>query len=96
MGLKSLFRRKTAAAAPTPAAPIASPAPAPEEPLSPEALAELKEAWDELTAAAKEAGVKSFHACTRSGEPWQTNLASVRAMTTTIRNLSKDETGKKD
>lgn len=87
MGLKSLFRRKTAAAAPALAAPVPAPAPAPEEPLSPEALDELRAAWADLEEAARESGVKGIHACSRGGQPWEKDPAAVRTIAAAIRSV---------
>jgi hypothetical protein len=72
MGLRSLFQRQTAAAAV-----IAPSGPEPRKPPTPEQLAELKEAWAKFSEAAKSSGVKSVHACTRSGNPWQEDPAAV-------------------
>lgn len=85
MSLRSLFRRKSALA--VEATPTAQPAPVSDEPLSPEALQELESAWAELEAAAKESGVKSVHACSRLGEPWQKDPSAVRVMAGLIRSL---------
>ncbi|WP_426004875.1 hypothetical protein ACPFL9_20435 [Paenarthrobacter sp. NyZ202] len=84
MGLRSLFRRKRAAAAPARTAPVT---PTPEEPLSPEALEEIEAAWADLEEAAKESGVKGIHACSRGGQPWQKDPAAVRTIAAAIRAL---------
>lgn len=89
MGLKSLFRRKpAAAAAPAQNKPVTT-ATSPEEPLSPEALKELKDSWADLEAAASESGVKGIHACSRGGQPWQKDPAAVRTIAAAIRSVSE-------
>lgn len=87
MGLRSLFRRNTAAAAPSSAAPVAASIPAPEQPLSPEALDELRAAWAELEEAARESGVKGIQACSRGGQPWEKDSAAVRTIAAAIRSV---------
>jgi hypothetical protein len=61
--------------------------PAAQEPLTAEELSELQDAWAELAGAAKESAVKSFHACTRYGKPWQEDPASVRSMAALLRSF---------
>jgi hypothetical protein len=51
MGLRSLFQRKAATAAPI--SPVVAAGPVPGAPMSPELQAELREAWAEITEAAK-------------------------------------------
>jgi len=57
------------------------------EPLSLEQLAELQEAWVELTEAARGSRVTSFHACTRAGRPWTEDPDAVRAVAATLREF---------
>lgn len=86
--LRDLFgRRRTPAAAEF--VPGSSPVEAERPPLTPAERADLEEAWAELRQAAKEAGVKSFSACTRDGSRWEENPDSVRAMTRTIKDAQK-------
>lgn len=54
-------------------------------PQSTAALEDLEHAWAELEAAAKESGVIKFHACSRTGEQWQDDPASVRAVAALLR-----------
>lgn len=65
--------------------------PAVPEPLTPTQLAELQEAWADLAEAAKESAVKSFHACTRNGKPWQEDPASVRSMAAMLRSFPAED-----
>lgn len=91
MGLKGLFRRNAAVAPDkSPAAP-----PVPAEPLPPEVSEELGKAWEELAAAAKESGVNSVQACSRSGAPWEKDPAVVRAIAATVRSLPNLSTGER-
>lgn len=85
MGLRSLFRKRQSAAVFVPQC-----GPEQQEPKTPEQLAELVDAWAELAAAAKESGVENFHACSRSGKPWQEDPASVRGMAAILRALRKE------
>lgn len=48
-------------------------------------LEDLENAWAELEAAAKESAVIRFHACSRTGEQWQDDPASVRAVADLLR-----------
>jgi len=82
-----LGRRRTPVAAES--IPVASPVETERPPLTPAQLADLEEAWAELHQAAREAGVKSFSACTRDGSRWEENPDSVRAMTRTIKDAQK-------
>jgi tRNA U34 5-methylaminomethyl-2-thiouridine-forming methyltransferase MnmC len=87
MGLRSFFQRSPARAEvsrPAAAVQIAS---VEREPLSPEQLAELHEAWVELTEAARGSRVTSFRACTRAGRPWTEDPAAVRAVAATLREF---------
>ncbi len=72
-----------------------SPAPMPAQtvrkPLTPEQLADLNSAWGEFRHVAAEAGVKSFHACSRDGGRWQDDPATVRAMTALIKETHLSE-----
>lgn len=54
-------------------------------PLSPPAQEDLKNAWAEVEAAAKESGVIRFHACSRTGQRWQNDPESVRAVAALLR-----------
>jgi len=85
MGLRSLFQRKAATAAPM--GPVQAAAPVPDAPVSPELAEELRVAWAELTEAAKASKVTNFHACTRTGQPWTEDPASVRAVAATLREF---------
>ncbi|MFK0042433.1 hypothetical protein ACIQTW_21565 [Paenarthrobacter sp. NPDC090517] len=91
MGLRSLFRRKRAAAAPAQTTPGTGVVLTSQEPLSAEVLEELRDAWADLDAAASESGVKGIHACSRGGQPWQKDPAVVRTIATIIRGHLKDE-----
>ena len=64
-----------------------------DEPLTPAQLAELQQAWAELAEAAKGSGVKSLHACSRNGKPWQKDLAAVRGLAATLREFRADAAG---
>lgn len=77
MGLRSLFQRKAATAAP--GAPVLAAAPVPDAPMSLELLEELRVAWAELTEAAKHSKVTSFQACTRTGRPRTKDPAAGRS-----------------
>lgn len=83
MGLRSLFQRKAATAAPV--VPIVeAAAPVPDAPLSPELPEDLRCAWAELTEAAKYSKVTNFQACTRTGRPWTEDPAAVRDVAATL------------
>lgn len=86
MGLRSFFRRRPAIAGGMAGSTAVIDA-AGREPLTPEELAELQDAWADLAEAAKESAVKSFHACTRNGKPWQEDPASVRSMAAMLRSF---------
>jgi hypothetical protein len=86
MGLRSLFQRKFAAAAPV-VPDVEAAAPVPDAPMSPELLEELSAAWAELTEAAKASKVTNFQACTRTGRPWTEDPATVRAVAATLREF---------
>lgn len=65
-----------------------------DEPLmTPAQLAELQQAWAELAEAAKGSGVKSLHACSRNGKPWQKDPAAVRGLAATLREFRADTAG---
>lgn len=85
MGLRSLFQRKAATAAPI--GPVVAAGPVPGAPMSPELQAELREAWAELTEAAKASKVTNFHACTRTARHWTEDPAAVRAIAATLREF---------
>ena len=92
MGLRSLFHRK--AVTTTPVSPVPVGPSGHDEPLSPERLGELQEAWVELTEAAKNSKVTSFHACTRAGRPWTEDPAAVRAVAATLREFPASDSHK--
>lgn len=46
---------------------------------------DLKDAWVEVEAAARESGVVHFHACSRGGQRWQDDPESVRAVAGLLR-----------
>lgn len=92
MGLRSLFRTSRGRTETDfPAAVAAAQEPKPREPMSPEQLAELQEAWAELTQEIKRAGVLSLRACTRDGSSWKEDPAAVRGMAATIRKMPDKE-----
>jgi hypothetical protein len=84
MGLRSLFQRRAAAAAPVDPVPTVA---VPDAPVSPELQKELRVAWAELTEAAKTSKVTTFQACTRTGRPWTEDPAAVRAVAATLREF---------
>ena len=55
--------------------------------MSPELQTELREAWAELTEAAKASKVTNFHACTRTAQHWTEDPAAVRAIAATLREF---------
>lgn len=55
--------------------------------MSPELQTELREAWAELTEAAKASKVTNFHACTRTARHWTEDPAAVRAIAATLREF---------
>lgn len=59
--------------------------PVEDAPLSQAALEDLRNAWAEVEAAAQESGVIKFHACSRSGQRWQDDSESVRAVAALLR-----------
>ncbi|MBT2565088.1 hypothetical protein J7I84_01005 [Arthrobacter sp. ISL-85] len=91
MGLWSWLGRRKPAKGADDADRVMSDQPKEQEPLTPEQLSELKDAWTELTEAAKESAVTSFHACSRGGRPWQEDPASVRSMAAMLRSFSKED-----
>lgn len=91
MGLRSFFRRRQTAAGNMPGS-IAVVEPQAEDPLTPEESAELQETWAEFAEAAKGSGVKSVHACTRTGKPWQKDPAAVRNMAALLRHVRDEDT----
>ena len=91
MGLRSFFKRSSAAAGKRAVLTTVTDPAAP-EPLTPAQLAELQAAWAELAEAAKGSGVKSFHACSRNGKPWQEDPASVRSMAALLRRERNEGT----
>lgn len=89
MGLRSFFKRRPAIA--DGMAGSTAFGPAVPEPLTPAQLAELQEAWADLAEAAKDSAVKSFHACTRNGKPWQEDPTSVRSMAAMLRSFPAED-----
>ncbi|WP_367645938.1 hypothetical protein [Paenarthrobacter ureafaciens] len=90
MRIRRLVRRRAAAKAPVKAVPVAAAA-QDDKPLSPEAAEELRAAWAELNAAAVDAKVISFHACTRTGAHWAEDPSTVRAMAALIRESTSQD-----
>jgi hypothetical protein len=91
MGLRRLFPRNTETALPGPASEGTS-GPEATGPLAPAQLAEIQEAWVELAPAAERPGGAShFRACTRNGNSWQDDPASVRAVAALLRDHQSDE-----
>ncbi|MDQ0733250.1 hypothetical protein [Arthrobacter sp. B1I2] len=84
-----LGRRRTPTAAAVGPFPVASALETERPSLTPAQVADLKAAWSELRQAVQEAGVISFHGCTRDGSRWQDNPESVRAMTRTIKGTQE-------
>ena len=91
MGLRSLFMRQKAASGDA-AASAAAFEPAPSEPLTPAQLAELQEAWAELTEAAERTGATSFNACSRGGKRWEEDPVVVRALAALLRDVRAEDT----
>lgn len=85
MGLRSLFMRHRAAGDTTASTVVVGSEAEHQEPLTPEQLAELQEAWAELTNAAEGSDVTGLHACSRNGKPWQEDPAAVRGLAATLR-----------
>jgi hypothetical protein len=85
MGLRSLFQRKVVK--PASVASVPAGASLQNEPLSRELQKDLEAAWTELSEAAKISRVTNFHACTRTGQPWTEDPASVRAVAATLREF---------
>jgi hypothetical protein len=90
VGLRSWFRGRQAQSGAAAATVVAS-EPSAEEPLTAVQLAELQDAWAELAEATKDSAVKSFHACTRNGKPWQEDPASVRSMAAMLRSFPAED-----
>jgi hypothetical protein len=90
MGLRSIFRKRPAAAGTADARPAAG-GPEPAEPLTAEQLMDLEEAWADLAAAQEASELANFHACTRSGRSWTEDLAAVRAVAATLREFPAAE-----
>jgi hypothetical protein len=91
MGLRRLFPGNTETALPGPASEGTS-GPEATEPLAPEQLAEIQEAWvRRAPAAERPGGASHFHACTRNGNSWQEDPASVRAVAALLRDHQSDE-----
>ena len=91
MGLRSLFRRRPAAAGAGDAVPMAG-GPATREPLTAAQLLELEEAWAELAAAQEASELTNFHACTLNDRPWTEDPAAVRAVAATLREFPAPDT----
>lgn len=85
MGLRSFFRRKAVITARL--GPVLAATADQDRPLLPERQEELQAAWAELTKAAECSKVISFHACTRTGQPWTEDAAAVRAVAATLREF---------
>ena len=90
MGLRSLFRRRPAAAGAGDAVPVAD-GPEKREPLTAEQFLDLEGAWAELAAAQEASELPSFHACTRNGRPWTEDPAAARAVAATLREFPAPE-----
>jgi hypothetical protein len=95
MGLQPLFQRKAAAPAPavTPQAPEVAQEGSPSKekaPLSAEQAQDLREAWAELSEAAQQSKVLNLHACTRTGQSWTEDPATIRVLTAILRDRPKD------
>ena len=91
MGLRGFFTRsRESETGLTAAAPTNRAEPEASEHLSLEQLAELQDAWAELSEAAQAAGVTSFHACTRDGKSWEDDLDNVRGLAATLRKLGAE------
>jgi hypothetical protein len=84
VGLRRLFKQKTAAVSArlgtASAAPLAWDAPQARQ-------GELQAAWVELIEAAKGSRVTSFHAYTRTGQPWTDDPDAVRAVAAALREF---------
>lgn len=87
MRFQSLLRRRRPSAGME-----SSPAAPKREQLTPEQLMDLKDAWSELSRAAKAAGVRSMRACTADGSVWEKNPEAVRRMAAMIRELPGPDT----
>lgn len=85
MGLRSLFMRHRAAAGTTAPTAVVGSEQEHQEPLTPEQLAELQEAWVELTNAAEGSDATGLLVCSRNGKPWQEDPAAVRGVAATLR-----------
>lgn len=85
MGLRSLFHRKSHTTAPV--GPVPADTADQNPPLPPERQDELRAAWGELAKAATGSKVISFHACTRTGQPWTEDPAAVRDVAATLRDF---------
>lgn len=66
---------------------IGAAAPVPDALTSPELQEELRVAWAELAEAAKASKVKTFHACTRTGQHWTEDPAAIRAVAGALREF---------
>ena len=64
-----------------------------QEPLTPEQLAELQDAWAELSQAAEGSGVTRLHACSRNSKRWEEDPEAVRGLAATLRNSRAGSAG---
>ena len=85
MGLRNLFQRRHATTAHVSSG-MANTSHR-DAPLTEERQDELRAAWAELTKAAGGSKVISFHACTRTGQPWTEDPAAVRDVAATLRDF---------
>lgn len=85
MGLRSHFHRKSVTTAHV--SPVHAVNAGQDEPRSPERQDELQAAWAELTQAARGSKVISFHACTRTGQPWTEDPTAVRDVAAALREF---------
>jgi hypothetical protein len=85
MRLRSLFQRKAVRTAPVRPAPAA--VTGQDQSRSPDDQQELRDAWAELTEAARHSKVTKFHAWTRTGRHWTEDPAAVRSVAATLREF---------
>jgi hypothetical protein len=85
MRLRSLFQRKAVTTAPI--RPVPAAGTGQDESRSPEHQEELRDAWTELTEAARHSKVTSFHAWTRTGRHWTEDPAAIRSVAATLREF---------
>jgi hypothetical protein len=92
LGLRNVLSRRGPVVAGTPVSTVVV-QPAAQEPLTPEQLAELQEAWAELSRAAEGSGVTGLHACSRNGKRWEEDPEAVRGLAATLRNSRAGNAG---